>query len=450
MVVLLLTWVMLLVILVAFVTARSGSAGALTLAYFVGLSLIHVPGGLLFVASGLDIGDREVTRLGFEMTVLGMAAFVAGAIFARRISRRRIASKVHSPTFRAQVFERLGRRTVAMGLITYFIFIPISFHVPSLTSVVAASATTLILGLWFLLYGAALVANKYRTVAVLALLPVLPLATLVTGGFLGYGVYWVVNVIAFLFVIARRRIFFYMSAPLVAYLGLSLFVTYVGQRAAIRELVWREHSSLADRLDRVSAIVTQFQMLDLNSRDHVNAIHERLNQNALVGVAVDRHESGWSNFAYGATVPLWALIPRAIWPGKPWVGGGREVVSEFTGIHFEEGTSVGAGQVLEFYVNFGVPGLVIGFAILGFGLMWLDQGIMRALAVDDTRGLVLRAMPGLMLLQPGGNLLEIIVATAAALLGAHLLLWVRVFDVHLTVTARKEPVLRVAAVKERE
>ena len=80
------------------------------------------------------------------------------------------------------------------------------------------------------------------------------------------------------------------------------------------------------------------------------------------------------------------------------------------GSRFEEGTSVGAGQVLEFYVNFGLPGVLAGFAGLGFLLMRLDLGIMRAFAAGDLPGLLLRAMPGLSLLQPGGNLLEILVA----------------------------------------
>ena len=49
-------------------------------------------------------------------------------------------------------------------------------------------------------------------------------------GFLGYGIYWVLSVVAFLFVITQRRIWFYLGAPVVVFLGLSLFVTYMGQR----------------------------------------------------------------------------------------------------------------------------------------------------------------------------------------------------------------------------
>ncbi len=101
---------------------------------------------------------------------------------------------------------------------------------------------------------------------------------------------------------------------------------------------------------------------------------------------------------------------------RPWAAA-VSLVTEYTGIPFEEGTSVGAGQVLEFYVNFGIPGVLAGFAGLGFLLMRLDIGIMRAFAAGDLAGVLLRAMPGLSLLQPGGNLLEILVAFVGAILG---------------------------------
>src|SRR5205814_7729697 len=100
---------------------------------------------------------------------------------------------------------------------------------------------------------------------------------------------------------------------------------------------------------------------------HRGAIDRRLNQNFLVGAAAASLESGQVEYASGATLGnmIVALIPRAIWPDKPAVGGGGSVVADFTGIEFAEGTSVGAGQVLEFYVNFGTWGVIGGFLLLG-------------------------------------------------------------------------------------
>ena len=47
-------------------------------------------------------------------------------------------------------------------------------------------------------------------------------------------------------------------------------------------------------------------------------------------------------------------------------GGGGTIVQDFTGIEFADGTSVGAGQVLEFYVNFGTWGVIGGFLLFGW------------------------------------------------------------------------------------
>jgi hypothetical protein len=306
----------------------------LTLAYFLGLSLIHVPGVLPFLNPGSGLDDFDETQIGFQLTVLGMAAFIVGAILTSRIDRRRAPARQRPPRWRVQAFERLGRRALGLGVVAYFVIVPLSGRVPSLTSVVSSLATLLIIGLWLALYGAAVAVDRCRTLATLALLPLLPLATLVTGGFLGYGIYWVLSIVAFLFVITQQRTWFYWGTPVAMFFGLSLFVTYMGQRNGIREVVWQEQSSLLDRFDRLSAIITDFELLDLTSPDQVAALDGRLNQNVLVGAAVQYHDSGAATFAYGGTIPPWALIPRAIWPDKPETGGGGDIVSEYTGIDF--------------------------------------------------------------------------------------------------------------------
>ncbi len=434
---LLLVWALLLAALVAFAIGRPGKGGALTLTYFLGLSLLHVPGVLPFLGSDPGLIDGDETQIGLEMTILGMAAFVSGAILARRIYRRRAAPQGAPRRRRAQAFEHLGRRAFILGIVAYFVLIPLSFRVPSVTSLVLPLGTLLILGFWLVLYGAADASDGRTSLAALAMLPLLPLATLVTGGFLGAGIYWVLSIVAFLFVLARRRMWFYAAAPPVVFLGLSLFVTYMGQRGEIREVVWQEQAGIFDRLDRVSGLVTRFQLLDLTSPEHISELDIRLNQNALVGAAVIYHEEGGAAFAYGATTPPWALIPRAVWHNKPAIGGGGDLVSEYTGIRFAEGTSIGTGQVLEFYINFGIPGIAVGFFGLGYLLMWLDQGIMSSLVANDIRGLLLRAMPGLTLLQPGSNLAEILVGCVAAYLAAHLIISLKFFNVSLATRSRR-------------
>jgi hypothetical protein len=435
---LIIIWAGLLVALVAFAVGRPGRGGALTLTYFLSLSLVHVPGVLPLLDPGSGLIDWYETQLGFEMTVLGMAAFVAGAVMARWIDRRRALARGAPPYRQAQLFGGLGRRALVFGFIAHFVLLPVSNKVPSLTSIVSPVATMLIVGFWLVLYGAAMAADRRRMFATLALLPLLPMATLVTGGFLGMGVNWALSVLVFLFVITQRRIWFYVATPAVVFLGLSLFVTYMGQRTGFREFLRHEQAGLLDRLDRASSMITKFELLDLSSPTQVTALDNRLNQNSLVGLGVISHEDGGMPFAYGATIPVWALIPRAVWPDKPVVGGGGTIVTDFTGVQVAEGTSVGPGQVLEFFINFGLPGVLIGFLGLGYLLMRLDQGVMRSLAANDMGGLLLRVMPGLMLMNPQGNLLEILVGYVAAYLTARAIISMRFLYVPLAARPHRQ------------
>jgi hypothetical protein len=414
----LLIWGALLVGLCFLVVRRRGG-GALTIAYFVALSIGHVPGILSYLDPDLIRDTAVATKVGFDITLVGMTAYIVG-VMAARISWRTTSVKAYQQAS-ADIFSKLGWRVLVMGIASYFVLLPVSALVPSMTAVASVLGTLLILGFWLQLYGATATHNTRQTLLVIATLPLLPLATLATGGFIGYGTVWAVSVLTFQFVISRRRIWFCLAAPPVIFLGLSLFVTYFQQRENIREVVWDETSGIMQRLDRVSKLVTDFQPLDLSNERHSRALDERLNQNYLVGEGVMRHQAGETQLLYGATVPFWAFIPRAIWPDKPAVGGGQELVSQFTGIEFEEGTSVGVGQVLEFYMNFGTPGVLVGFAVLGFILMRLDQLAMRALAMRNINGVMQVVLPGLALLQPLGNLLESLVAVVTAIITSKLI-----------------------------
>jgi hypothetical protein len=416
MTILLAIWLATFAVLLFVVTRREPAGGALTLAYFAGLSLIHVPGALVFAQPLAPHVGRSMTLLGFGMTVCGLVAFTVGALVSRahtgwndRRERLRGATKHHD----SRLVNR-GLLYTVIGFVAYFLLLPVSNLVPSMTSLVASAGTLLVAGVWLLIYRAALYQRRWETALILLCLPVLPLCTIVADGFIGYGVYWVISVIAFLFVISRRRLWFYVAAPVVVVIGLSVFVTYMEGRTAIRDAVWLQRASLTTRIDRVASTFSKFEIINLGDPVELETLNSRLNYNDLVGVVVTRHRDGFTQLAHGGTVAPWVLIPRAIWPGKPAVAGGSDMVATYTGLQFGQGTTVGAGQVMEFYINFGVAGIIFGFLALGGLLMQLDIGIMRALQRGDQRAFLLCALPGFALLQPGDNLLAIVGAAAAA------------------------------------
>jgi hypothetical protein len=418
---LLLAWIAICAVFLVFAIGGRRDGGALTLSYFMALSLIHVPGALAYIDPRYILSSEEETTLGFEMTLFGMVAFTAGAICVRMMSRQQVTTPNYLlPKHRAYL-ERLSYQMVVAGFVSYFIILPLAKFVPSFTAIISPLTALLILGFWLQLYLGIVLRDWRRVLGPILLLPVFPALTTITGGFIGFGVYWALSVVAFLFVTVRRRVWMIAAAPIVIYFGLSLFVTYMRDRVEIREVVWEEESPFGERIDRLARTITNFELLDLTNPNHLAALDVRLNQNYYVGMAMERYQEGVLDLQYGATVPIWALIPRAVWPDKPDVGGGRSVVKDVTGLDLSEGTSFGAGQVLEFYVNFGWLGVVGGF--FGFGALfrWLDRMIVKSLNRLNVRTLLLCGMPGFVLLQPNGNLLEMLVSTVAALVVAYVL-----------------------------
>lgn len=413
---LLLIWIALAVALIVLGIGSRRDGGAFTLSYFISLSLIHVPGLLAYLGSSSYVTNEEETMLGFEMTLLGMTAFVLGASVVRLMSRQQSGIPNYIPPRQRHYFEQLSVWMIIAGFVSYFILIPIAKFVPSLTSLVAPFTALLILGLWWQLYLGMISHDLRRTLVPLLILPILPALTTIAQGFIGFGTGWALSVVSFFFVMVRRRIWLLALTPLVVYFGLSLFVSYMRDRLEIRELIWEQQAAFDDRVERLARTITNFEFLDFNNPDQILALDSRLNQNFYVGLAVQRYQEGVLDLKYGGTVPIWALIPRAIWPDKPDVGGGRTVVADVTGLDLAEGTSFGAGQVLEFYVNFGWPGVVVGFFAVGALFRWLDRVVMQSFNDLDIRRLFRYVMPGFVLCHPGSNLLELFVSVVAALL----------------------------------
>lgn len=411
-------WILLAVICVGLAGGRMGKGGFL-LAYFFGLSLIHVPGAINYLGSAPGLNGFEETLVGFRATIIGLCALIVGYVSCQSGAKPDKQSKS-----RKRFMALNGERLIIAGAVAYFGVMPIAGFVPSLTSLISPIGSLLVLG--FIVFFRQLIEGLKSPYTLFVILGValLPLSTLISGGFIGFGVYWVLTIGTFAWAQSRKLWLVLLIVPLVAYAGVSLGAAYFGERSAIREAVWYQQADFGDRLDRIADIVRNLEPYDIENADHIVPIDERLNQNFLVGAGILNHQKGNVDLLLGASVPWWTFIPRAVWPEKPLVGGGGDLVSKFTGIPFAVGTSVGAGQPLEFYANFGWWGLVVGFGALGWILAHHDRGLARSLLARDTRQVLCFGLPGLALLQPGGNLLEIGVAFVAAVIVARLIAWV--------------------------
>ena len=297
MLILLLIWLMVGVSLTWLVSQSRGGSAGLPLAYFLGLSLIHVPGALLYLEGEEFNSMAFVTRVGFQQTIIGTVAFLIGVLIARYASIRHLDQATASgrQEFSRQdvtILDRLAFLYLVTGSICLFLVLPFLRGVASVTAVVASLGSLMIIGACLRIWLAIQSKNRLKFWLTIALVPLFPLATLVLGGFIGSGTYWALAVVTFLFAQSKRRYVYLLLAPAVFFVGLSVFVNYMAARGEIRQLVWYQQAGIGDRIQRIADVFQRFEWLDLANPQHREAITNRLNQNYFIGVAAERLEIG--------------------------------------------------------------------------------------------------------------------------------------------------------------
>src|SRR6516225_2163283 len=94
----LLIWGALLVGLVFLGLDKRRGIGGLTLAYFLALSLGHIPGLLIYIDPSTISKTIEEVKVGSEVTLTGMTAFIVGVMAARIFLGRTRSAKAYQQT----------------------------------------------------------------------------------------------------------------------------------------------------------------------------------------------------------------------------------------------------------------------------------------------------------------------------------------------------------------
>jgi len=404
--------------------SKKESAGTgLVLAYLINLWLIHWPGAVAYLSSSSTAVDLDPVEVGFRISSYGVVAFVIGSLvfgpfIAGALKRR--ANVVASSISMMQA----SKAYIIIGILFYISIGSFLAFIPSVRSLLSSGWQLVVVGICIALWFAWQRRDSRRLWIILLMSLTLPLITLVTQGFVSFGVAALIAICAFTAIFYRPRVKLVLVGLLVGYIAFSFYIGYMKERETIRDAVWGGQD-YSVRLERMKALFTSFEFFNPLDPDHLKDVDQRLNQNILVGASVSYLSNGFENYASGETLveAVEALIPRAFWPDKPLGGGSGDLVSRYTGISFGVNTSVGIGQVLEFYINFGVIGVIIGFLFLGTIIGVVDQMAMYNLAGGSWRGFTLWYLPGLALLQAGGQLVEITAGAAAALTIASLVTW---------------------------
>ncbi|ODS54463.1 MAG: hypothetical protein ABS36_11215 [Acidobacteria bacterium SCN 69-37] len=403
----------------------SGRGAGLVLTYVLSYGAIHWLAAALYALPWYNAPAIEVTAIGLRVAALGMVAFALGGELGLLLSHRYGRPPAAADDSGASVAPRTATLYLVMGVLAYVVVAPVASSLPTIGAFVSTTSSLMVLGVGLKAWNGWQAGRRTVTWAWLITSTTFPAMTLLGQGFLGFGFAAMLIVVAFVASFYRPRWIVIVAGVLVTYLGISVYVTYMRDRRDIRSVVWGGEAMSA-RLETLAAAFSDFEWFDLTRIEHLRRIDERLNQDALVGAAVQGIESEAVPLAMGGTLvdAVVALVPRAIWPNKPVEAGSGNVVSDYTGLRFVDGTSVGIGHVMEWYINFAMPGLWIGLAAFGAALVFIDRTAAAYLREGDAGRFALWFLPGTSLLGVGGSFVETSASAAASLLLAWVLLHV--------------------------
>lgn len=422
-------WVVFAAIIVFIRFRRHELSTGLILAYLANLWLIHWPAALTYLFPWYQPPDYDAVVAGFEQSLLGVVGFGIGAVVVGPFVARALAPPRSEA---AEARQRLpDARTpyiyLMIGIFSYVVLQPLIGGLPTISALASGTTQLILVGFTLLLWHAWYAKHKRRFAITLGAACLIPLITILRQGFLSYGAMALIVIIAFLAVFVRPRWALLLVLLVVAYTGFSFYVTYMRDRGDIRATVWGGQTT-SDRVSSLGRSVSTIEWFNPQDPNHLLRVNGRLNQNYLVGEAVINLRRGSVDYARGQTVleAFQSLVPRVIWPDKPVQAGSPGIVTRYTGISFAANTSVGIGQVMEFYINFGAIGVVIGFIIFGAILAIFDTWAAQRLWQGDWLQFAVWFLPGVAMMQAGGSLVEVASSAGAALLAVWIInRWVR-------------------------
>jgi hypothetical protein len=388
----------------------------LLVALVVSLSSLHFLAATIYVLPWYAGLDRSYIQAGLYIALEGLAGVAIGAVAMSIFLQSETAPMPED----SQPQPQQAFWYLIVGLVMYTFVRAFVADIPSVGAIAAAGSSLVIFGLCLQCWQV----SRKRQVMWLLASAVLPFITIVTQGYLSYGMAALVVIFAFVAEHARPRWALIAGGLVIGYVAMSFYVTYMRDRNDIRYAVWNG-ASAEERMTVFGRTLGSIEPFDIRNNAHLSRVDDRLNQDYLVGRAEGWLEQRYAPFGHGETLAdaVLALVPRVLWPDKPMSAGSGDLVSRYTGMQFGPDTSVGIGEVMELYVNFGSPGVWIGMAVLGGLLVLIDERSALHLAHGDVKRCCLWFVPGLSLLQVGGSLVDVSLTAGAGLAGTAAANW---------------------------
>jgi hypothetical protein len=395
--------------------ARKVSLG-LPIAYLLAVLLIHVPGAYVHFVADDMLGNAEYVARGIYFTAIASVFFVAGVWWS------------HFRKPRMQPGNLLNQHDFflfcAMGGWIFIMLFRVFRSVPSVAALIDKGSQIWILGVLLGLQSALARRSPKGFLKWSVIAAAFPAMTLLFSGFLSRATSSLFMACCGMMITSKS----YLRVVLVTAAGtvvlMNLFLNYFLIRDDLRGMI-NSGSGFEDRIDKLMGAIDNFQIFDSRDLEHLAAFDKRLNQNYFEGLAAARIEQGSVDYLHGFSVwqAVISLVPRAIWPSKPVYGGSPETVAQMTGLPLATNTAWGVGHVMEFQINFGIPGLVVGFFLIGWLLGALDREATRSLMRGDYGAGIMYFLPATGLIFPEGSLVEMASGAAAGLAAAFFWRW---------------------------
>ncbi|MGH7968126.1 MAG: hypothetical protein ACREIC_05295, partial [Limisphaerales bacterium] len=232
---------------------RRAATVGLPLCYLFSMGTIHFVGAWISTLPASPTGNALFVATGFRQCFAGVVAFTAALLvtefvlprpktFPARLLPPRgrplhsAKSAKNDPGFDSGI-RRMPVAYVLMGVacvLASSLFKPI----PSLAALVHCGAYLLVAGCCLGCFFAWRSGRRARFLGWVACTCAFPAFTILTTGFIGYGVFATLMVLSFAIVHYRPRWQALVSLAAMAYVGLSVYVTYMSGRYQMREAVW--------------------------------------------------------------------------------------------------------------------------------------------------------------------------------------------------------------------
>ncbi len=394
-------WIITALIIVKGCLRQRATGSGLTLYFVLSYSLLYCVGAFVYLSPFHPEGVENLIVQGLRVSTLSFFGFCIGNTLIKHLFLSIFfSSKAKTPQEVTAIRHRkLAIWYFVIGFLFTFVLRGFFAQVPTLTTFLAFGLNLIVVGICLGCWEAIRTQNNKLLRRWYLAAVSLPLLTIVTMGFLGFGFSMFLIVNAFLWRFIKIKIKHIPFILLLVYLSMTFYQTYMRDRDRIRDAVWGG----ATMIEKVSVLQTTlskpefFNPLDV---DQLLRISGRIDYNYISGVVVNYMQAGFVEHAGFDLMShsLVSLVPRFLWPSKPIVAGGAAMATKYTGMRFAEETTIGLGLPVYFFIALGYPGVLIGFIVIGFIIALIDAKAGYYLSYNECSKFMIWFLPGLIII----------------------------------------------------